>query len=103
MRQIILATALALGLAGCASGGNQVLKTQDAATVDQQIVDGKTTKADLRKVYGDPNQTSFTDGGNEIWTYTYASATAMPQNFIPLVGIFAGGTNVEDADERDKI
>jgi outer membrane protein assembly factor BamE (lipoprotein component of BamABCDE complex) len=72
-----------------------VLAKQDAATVSQSIVDGKSTKADVQTAYGDPNDTSFTDGGNEIWKYTYAYATPTAASFVPVVGIFAGGANVD--------
>jgi outer membrane protein assembly factor BamE (lipoprotein component of BamABCDE complex) len=87
--------ALVLSVTGCASAGNQVLAKQDAATVSQSIVDGKSTKADVQTAYGDPNDTSFTDGGNEIWKYTYAYATPTAASFVPVVGIFAGGANVD--------
>jgi outer membrane protein assembly factor BamE (lipoprotein component of BamABCDE complex) len=79
----------------CASAGNQVLKTESADTVDKMIVDGKSTKADVHQALGDPNDTSFTENGNQIWKYQYMYATATAASFIPVVGIFAGGANVD--------
>jgi outer membrane protein assembly factor BamE (lipoprotein component of BamABCDE complex) len=84
-----------LSLWGCASSGNRVLEKQDATAVNQQIVDGKTTRPEVVATYGQPSQTSLTDAGNEVWTYTFAHATSQPQNFIPIVGIFAGGMDVQ--------
>lgn len=82
-------------LAGCASAGNQVLKTETSDSVDQQIHDGQSTKASVKAAFGDPSETSFTDGGNEIWKYTYAYVTPMAADFVPIVGLFAGGSNVD--------
>jgi outer membrane protein assembly factor BamE (lipoprotein component of BamABCDE complex) len=91
----LAAVVTVVSLSACASAGNQVLKTQDADTVSRSIVDGQSTKATVQSTFGDPNDTSFTDGGNEIWKYTYAYATPTPETFIPIVGIFAGGANVD--------
>jgi outer membrane protein assembly factor BamE (lipoprotein component of BamABCDE complex) len=81
--------------ASCASAGNQVLKAESADTVDKMVVDGKSTKTDVQQALGDPNDTSFTENGNQIWKYQYVYATAMPASFIPVIGIFAGGANVD--------
>jgi outer membrane protein assembly factor BamE (lipoprotein component of BamABCDE complex) len=91
----IIMLAAALSLSACASAGNQVLKDADAHTVSLSIINGQSTKANVQVAYGDPNDTSFTDGGNEIWKYTYAYATPMGVNFVPIVGAFAGGNNVD--------
>jgi len=94
-RRILLSAVVAVSLQACASAGNQVLAKADAGSVDKVIVDGKTTKADVTAAYGDPNEHSFTDGGNDIWKYTYAYATPKAVNFVPVVGIFAGGADVD--------
>jgi outer membrane protein assembly factor BamE (lipoprotein component of BamABCDE complex) len=91
----LVVIAVTLSLAACASAGNQVLKTADADVVSRSITDGKSTKADVQASFGDPNDTSFTDGGNEIWKYTYAYATPTAVSFVPVVGIFAGGADVD--------
>jgi outer membrane protein assembly factor BamE (lipoprotein component of BamABCDE complex) len=92
----LLATVVAVAaLSGCASAGNQVLKTADAGSVSRAITDGESTKSSVQAAFGDPNDTSFTDGGNEIWKYTYAYATPTPASFVPIVGIFAGGADVD--------
>ena len=93
--RLLTVLTLVLSLSACASAGNQVLKTADAGTVDRSIVDGQSTKATVQAAFGDPNDTSFTDGGNEIWKYTYAYATPTPESFVPVIGIFAGGADVD--------
>jgi len=85
---------LALGLAACASRGNEVLKVQDTSTVNLSIVDGQTTRDDVQRIYGSPAQTSFLSEKNEVWTYRWARATAQGQNFIPIVGAFVRGYDV---------
>jgi hypothetical protein len=83
-----------LCLAGCASRGNEVLRTQDPATVDLYVVDGKTTRDEVQGVYGAPLQSSFLNEKNEVWTYRWARASAQGQNFIPVVGLFVRGYDV---------
>lgn len=81
-------------LAACASAGNMKMKDESQATVYGRVVEGKTTQAEVQAAYGLPTNKSFTDAGNEIWTYDYAYATPKAVNFVPIVGIFAGGADV---------
>jgi hypothetical protein len=43
---------------------------------------------------GDATSITFTDGGNEIWTYKYSRATPQAQSFIPIVNIFSSAADV---------
>lgn len=95
LQSLVCIVLVALGLAACASAGNDVLRQQDANTVNQLIVDGRTTRADVERIYGPPSATSFTDAQNEIWTYRWARSTAKAENFIPYVGTFVGGADVQ--------
>ena len=80
---------------GCASGGNEVLRSQDANAVDLNIIDGKTTRSDVERIYGPPNATSFANAQTDIWIYRWARSTAKAENFIPYVGAFVGGRDVQ--------
>ena len=83
--------ALAL-LAGCASTGNQALASIDQAQIDQHLVKGKTTKADVLAYLGPANSVTTSNGTiGETWMYMYASSQAKGATFIPVVGLFAGG------------
>jgi hypothetical protein len=93
-RYVALAAAVAFGLAGCASRGNEVLKTQDTSTVNLTVIDGQTTRDEIQRIYGPPAQTSFLSEKNEVWTYRWQRATAQGQNFIPIVGAFVRGYDV---------
>ena len=83
---------LALCLGGCASGGNKVLKDETSKSVSAKIVHGKTTKSEIRAMYGDPMETTYTDSGNEIWKYHFTKGHMTASSFIPVVSLFASGT-----------
>jgi outer membrane protein assembly factor BamE (lipoprotein component of BamABCDE complex) len=96
---IILKTIVAmLGVAligGCASAGNERIKNQTQSSVASQMTEGTTTKAQVETNLGSPSAVSFTDSGNEIWTYKYAHATSHARNFIPVVNLFTRGVDVD--------
>ena len=89
---------LTAALAGCASGGNEVLRAQDANAVDQAIIDGKTTRSEVERIYGPPNATSFANAQTDIWIYRWARSTAKAENFIPYVGAFVGGRDIQQKE-----
>ncbi len=80
-------------LAGCASAGNESLRAESETSVQQKIVEGKTTKAEVKAMFGSPAQTSFTDGGLEIWNYELSKVKADGVNYIPLVGLFGSSAS----------
>ncbi|WP_083253627.1 hypothetical protein [Pandoraea sp. ISTKB] len=94
-RAFLAAALCGVALGGCASAGNQVLRTATQAEIDQKIVKGRTSKADVVAYLGAAESVSFTDSGLEIWTYTFASNSAKPITFIPVVGMLAGGSDVD--------
>ena len=78
--------------AGCASAGQKRI-TDDKLIA--QIVKGKSTKADLEKLLGKPTQVDFTDSGLEKWVYMYVTYQMRGTTFIPIVGMFAGGSDTQ--------
>ena len=95
-REIYTATiSLLIGalLSGCTSMGNTVLKKESEASVQQKIVQGKTSKAEIKAMFGAPASTTFTDGGLEIWRYDLTDMHADPQNFIPLALYFGSSSS----------
>ena len=96
-KTIVAALALA-ALAGCASVGNETLRTESEASVQKKITEGRTTKSEVRGMFGSPLKTSFTDGGLEIWTYEFSKVSADAVSYIPIVNLFgatASGTKKE--------
>lgn len=86
----IAAAALALVLLGCATAGRKI----DQAAVDK-IQKGQTTKAEVKGLIGSPDTVTKTGDGTETWSYMFVRASAKGQNFIPIVGAFAGGVNTQ--------
>jgi hypothetical protein len=93
MKSVIVAACVALMLSGCVTMGNEKMKGQTQESVASKITEGKTTKAEVVAAYGDAAAVSFTDSGNEIWSYSYTRAVPTAQTFIPIVGLFAAGAN----------
>ncbi len=91
LRFAVIIIALFL-LFGCAGAGNETLRDQNSATVSQMIIKGKTTKAEVRKMFGDPAAVSFTSNGLEIWTYAYAKMHGNAVNYIPIFNLL-GSSN----------
>jgi outer membrane protein assembly factor BamE (lipoprotein component of BamABCDE complex) len=81
---------LALLVGGCASSGNASLETANNASVSQQIVRGKTTKAEISAAYGKPMYTTIDPSGQEQWVYALGENTnSSAIDFVPIVGQFS--------------
>ena len=76
----------------CASAGSQTLKQETEASVGAKMTEDKTTKAEVRAMFGSPLVTSFTDGGLEMWTYELQDMTADAVNYIPIVNWFGSSS-----------
>lgn len=91
LKSVVVALCV-LVLSGCATiGTKQITKGE----IVSQIKEGKSTKTDVKALLGEPSNISFTDAGQENWTYCYSRATTRPATFIPIIGIFAGGADTE--------
>ena len=89
-----LITAGALLMSGCAvKVGNETLGKVEKTQIDSTIVKGKSTKEDIKMFMGDPDKTDFDNNGNEKWVYTHVRKEAKFTNYIPIVDLFARGTN----------
>ncbi len=91
---------LCLALAGCASSGNASIAEATGASVAAQLVKGRTTQADVRKLYGDPMKTSFSANGFETWEYEFTKLQSRPTNFIPYVNLVHSGA---DGDKKSLV
>ena len=52
------------------------------------IRDSVTTQAEIKAMYGSPYETTYTDGGMEIWKYRLDDLKADAINYVPLVNLF---------------
>lgn len=96
MRKLTFAAAIAAGaftLAGCAGTGNDSLRSETEASVSTKIVDGKTTKDEVRSMFGSPLKTEFTDGGLEIWHYELTKLHSDAVSYIPVVNLLGSSAS----------
>jgi len=86
---VLSAGLLAGTLVGCSTTGTKVSQ----AEVDTiQVGD---TKSDVQARIGAPDQIGKSLNGGETWTYAYTRSSPNAKRFIPLLGTFIGGKNVE--------
>ena len=86
MRACLLFIAL---VAGCATSGRPI---------DQAVVagfePGRTTYQDVIQALGAPTSSFIGPGGRRTIAYSHAQVRTNPATFVPVVGLFAGGTDV---------
>ena len=94
----ILLSASVLTLSACASSGNGAIKTTSSADAQALIEIGKSTKADIKNIFGEANVTKF-DNGYEEWLYQDSEKINRAILYVPIVGLayrafgpFAGNT-----------
>tara|TARA_B100001248_G_C27350000_1_gene440831 strand:+ start:219 stop:629 length:411 start_codon:yes stop_codon:yes gene_type:complete len=88
MKQLFYFLAIFIFIAGCASTGNQTLKEETEASVSAKIINNVTTQAEIKAMFGSPYQTTYTDGGLEIWKYQLDNLKADAINYVPIVNFF---------------
>ena len=88
---VICSIILCCALGACMSSGNESIADATNATVSTQLVKGRTTQNDVRRIYGDPIKTSFSSNGFETWEYEFTRLQSKPTNFIPYVNIVHSG------------
>jgi outer membrane protein assembly factor BamE (lipoprotein component of BamABCDE complex) len=82
--------AVAAGLlVGCSTSGRRVDQTQ----VDTIRIGDDKSVVETR--IGPPDQVSKSISGVETWSYAYSRSRPNAKRFIPLLGTFIGGKNVE--------
>jgi outer membrane protein assembly factor BamE (lipoprotein component of BamABCDE complex) len=87
-----LAIVCIMALSGCASFGNKQITNEDTVS---KIKIGQSTKSEVKALLGEPTNVCFMDAGEEDWYYTYTRSTMRPASVIPLIGIFAGGSDMQ--------
>ncbi len=76
---------------GCASVGRKVDMSQL-----EKIKTGETTQKEVLRLIGSPDQITKDGRGNITMQYIYARASTRPETFIPVVGSFVGGQDIEN-------
>ncbi len=79
---------LPMATGACSNSGNKTLKNATQASVDAQIIDGVTTKEQVKQMFGDPLNVNYTDSGKEIWKYEMVHSSVDGINFVPGMAYF---------------
>lgn len=98
MRKIsLITTSLLLGtvlFTGCAvKTGNDKIENVTQDNILNMIEDGKSTKADVKKAFGEPRNIGFMDNGLEKWEYHHSRSVQKGVNYVPVVNLFVKGTD----------
>ncbi|HDT4956974.1 TPA: hypothetical protein QHR58_002511 [Enterobacter kobei] len=82
-------------LSGCSTSGNQNLKNETPQSLQSKIIKNKTTKSELLTKLGEPDTSTTLDDGNEQWKYFMSNNQFGATTFIPVVGLFTGGSQTQ--------
>ncbi|HAU3195283.1 TPA: hypothetical protein JDE59_001971 [Salmonella enterica subsp. diarizonae] len=82
-------------ISGCSTSGNQNLKNENAQSLQSKIIKNKTTKTELLTKLGEPDTRTTLDDGNEQWRYFMYNNQFNAVSFIPVVGLFTGGSQTQ--------
>jgi len=91
--KVFTAISIAAFAAGCASVGNEQLRNETETSVQGKIIEGTTTKNQIKSMFGSPLKTSFTDGGLEVATYEFTNVSADAISYIPIVNLFGASAS----------
>lgn len=47
----------------------------------------------MRRIFGSPSKTEFTDGGLEMWRYEFTNVSADAVSYIPIVNLFGNSAS----------
>ena len=93
MKKLAMAAVVAGLLTGCATSGNDSLRDHNETTVSSYITEGETTKSEVVAAFGSPFNTTFTDGGKEIWEYAFSDISADAIAYIPVANWFGSSAS----------
>lgn len=82
-------------ISGCSTSGNQKIKNETAQSLQSKIIKNKTTKTELLTKLGEPDTRTTLDDGNEQWRYLMYNNQFNATTFIPVVGLFTGGSQTQ--------
>ncbi len=89
MKKVLIGVLLCFCFA-CVSSGKKI----DMGAVSQ-IKKGTSTQQDVLNLLGSPDGITAPGNGDVIWSYGFTKVGIKPASFIPVVGMFAGGADVQ--------
>ena len=103
MKKLLSILAIFTFLVGCADVGNKSIKDVDSKQVEATLTQGVTTKAEVEAIFGDPYETSFTDGGQVIYKYQYDDASYFTPETVGSVVLTLGLAGVKSKGKRNEL
>ncbi|WP_193090532.1 hypothetical protein [Advenella sp. FME57] len=85
----VFLSTVAVFLIGCAASGVKVSEDQLG-----QLVKGQTSRTEVLSKFGKPTTQMRNSDGTATVFYNFAEYRTRPATFIPIVGIFAGGSDI---------
>ena len=76
----------------CATVGNKEIMDQSKTS---QIIKGQTTKKEVLSLIGEPSKVTFMENDCEVWDYVLSKSQTRAVTFVPVVGLFAGGMDMQ--------
>ncbi len=91
--KIICVAVVLLLMTGCAkNSGQQFLAKMSNEEISSKLIKNQTSKAEVKSMFGDPAEISFSSDGQETWEYSYTRSADKGINYIPF-NVFYRGTN----------
>lgn len=76
--KVFLCIAIFSCLTACASSGNSSIEKETSDSIDTKIIDGRTTKAEIKNYFGDPEDVDYKDKNTEVWKYVFSKSHYSP-------------------------
>ena len=92
-----------LNLMGCANEGSTILKEVTEAEAERKITVGKTTRDEVRTMFGSPLETKYTDSGLEIWTYQYDDTSGLNAENLASFAFTLGLAGTKQTGDRKEL
>ncbi|AEA65777.1 outer membrane protein assembly factor BamE [Burkholderia gladioli] len=93
--KVIAAIVIITTLSACVSAGTNELRGETKQSINDKIVQYKTTKDQIKAMFGEPMRSATTPSHQEIWGYSFARGTPTPVTYIPVVGLLVGGAKTD--------
>lgn len=74
-------------LVGCASGGNEKVGAESKRSIAKMVIPHVTTRAEVERIFGKPDNISFTTENLEVWRYFYCHSRLSANMYIPIFGV----------------
>jgi len=75
------------------SSGSKFLASTSENQLRDRLVNGITTKEQVKSYFGDPHNVEFLPHNREEWVYAYTKSRAKTINFVPVLNTLYSGTN----------